>query len=57
MEEPGIDGTTIVEWFFEKWDGDHDLDISGSGQGQVVGRYECGSEPSGSTKLGNFLTS
>jgi hypothetical protein len=31
LEDPGIDGTTIVEWFFEKWDGDHDLDISGSG--------------------------
>jgi hypothetical protein len=34
-----------------------DLDWSGSGQGQVAGSCECGSEPLGSIKCGNFLTS
>ena len=28
----------------------HGLDLSGSGQGQVAGSYECGNEPSGSIK-------
>ena len=31
------------------------LDRSGSGQGQVVGTCECGNEPSGSIKYGEFL--
>ena len=33
----------------------HGLDLSGSGQGQVVGTCECGNEPSGSTKRGEYL--
>jgi hypothetical protein len=35
--------------------GGHGLDRSGSGQGQVAGSYECGNEPSGSIKCGEFL--
>jgi hypothetical protein len=31
------------------------LDLYGSGQGQVVGSCECGNEPSGSIKRGEFL--
>jgi hypothetical protein len=31
------------------------LDRSASGQGQVVGSCQCGNEPSGSIKLGEFL--
>ena len=31
------------------------LDWAGPGQGQVVEAYECGSEPSGSIKCGEFL--
>ena len=32
------------------------LYLSGSGQGQVAaGTYECGNEPSGSVKCGEFL--
>ena len=31
------------------------LDRSGSGQGQVVGACECGNEPWGSIKCGEFL--
>ena len=30
----------------------HGLDLSGSGQGQVVGTYECGNEHLGSIKCG-----
>jgi hypothetical protein len=30
------------------------LDRSGSEQGQVAGCYECGDEPSGSVKCGEF---
>ena len=31
------------------------LDRAGSGYGQVVGTCECGNEPSGSVKCGEFL--
>ena len=31
------------------------LDGAGSGQGQVAGTFECGIEPSGSTKCAEFL--
>ena len=31
------------------------LDLCGSGQGQVAGTCECGNEPLGSTKCGEFL--
>jgi hypothetical protein len=33
----------------------HGLDQSGAGQGQVVGCCECGDEPSGFIKCGEFL--
>jgi hypothetical protein len=33
----------------------HGLDRAVSGQGQVAGTCECGNEPSGSTKCGEFL--
>ena len=33
------------------------LDRAGSGQGQVEGTCDCGNEPSGSIKWGNFLIS
>jgi hypothetical protein len=33
----------------------HVLDLSGSGKGQVAGCCECGNEPSGSVKCGEFL--
>jgi hypothetical protein len=52
LEDPGIDGRRILKWIFEKWDG---LDRSGSGLGQVAGSFECGNEPSGSIKCGEFL--
>jgi hypothetical protein len=30
LEEPGVDGRIISNWIFEKWDGGHGLDRSGS---------------------------
>jgi hypothetical protein len=36
-------------------DGEHGLDWYGSVQGQVVGCCECGNEPSGSIKCGEFV--
>ena len=35
--------------------GGHGLDLSGSGEGQVAGSFECGDEPSGSIKCGEFF--
>ena len=32
------------------------LDGAGSGEGRMVGTCECGNEPSGSVKCGNFVT-
>ena len=37
------------------WDVGYGLDLSGSGQGQVVGTYGCCNEPSSSIKCGEFL--
>ena len=31
------------------------MDCSGSGQGQLAGTCECGNEPSGSIKCGEFF--
>ena len=31
LEHPALDGRVIVKWIFEKWDGGHVLDQSGSG--------------------------
>jgi hypothetical protein len=54
LEDPDVDGRIILKWFFERLGGGHRLDQSGSGQGQVVGSCECGDEPSGSIKCGEF---
>jgi hypothetical protein len=37
------------------WGGGHGLDQSGSGEGQIASSRECGYEPSGSIKCGEFL--
>ena len=31
LEDPSIDGRIILIWIFKKWDGEHGLDLSGSG--------------------------
>jgi len=54
-EDQGVDGRIILKTMFKKWDEGHGLNRSGSGQGHVVGSCECGNEPSGSIKCGEFL--
>jgi hypothetical protein len=54
LGDPGVDGRIILKWMFKKWDG-HGLDGAGSGWGQVAGSCECGNEPPGSIKCGEFL--
>jgi hypothetical protein len=53
LEDPHIDGRIILRWIFRKRDGD--VDLYGSGWGQVVGPCECGNEPTSSIKCGEFL--
>jgi hypothetical protein len=56
LEDPGVDGRKILRWNFRKWDcGVMELTRAGSGWGQVAGTCECGDEPSGSIKCGEFL--
>ena len=31
FKDPGVDGRIILRWIFEKWNGWHELDRSGSG--------------------------
>jgi hypothetical protein len=50
-----IDGRIILRCIFRKWDVGYGEDPAGSGEGQVVGTCECGIEPSGSIKRGEFL--
>jgi len=53
LEEPGLDGRIILRWILGKWG--HGLDRAGSELGQVAGPCECGNEPWGSIKCGEFL--
>ena len=56
LEDTGIGGRLILQWIFKKWDGGGPgLGLSGSGQGQMAAFCECGNEPSGSIKCGEFL--
>ena len=56
LGDPGIDGRLSIRWIFRKWgEGRHGLDRAGSAQGQVAGCFECGNEPLGSIKHGEFL--
>ena len=53
LGDQGVDGRIIR--IFRKWDVGYGLDQDGSGQGQVAGTCECGNEPSGCIKCGEFL--
>ena len=54
LEDLCIDGTLILKWIFNKWDGVHLLHWSGSGEGQVAGSCECGDELPGFINCGEF---
>jgi hypothetical protein len=53
--DPGVDGRITLGWIFRKWDvgvwaGLRWLRIETS-----AGHFECGNEPSGTIKCGEFL--
>jgi hypothetical protein len=50
LEDPGVDGRTILKWIFKKWDVGHGVVPSVSEKGQMVGTCDCGNEPSESIK-------
>jgi hypothetical protein len=50
-----VDGRIILRWIFSTWDKGHEMDLSGSGKGQVAGCCNRGNEPSGSIKSGKFF--
>jgi len=55
LEDAGVVGRTALRWIYRKWDRGHGLDLSGSGQGQVVDCCKYGNGLSGSIKYGEFL--
>ena len=55
LGDPSLGRQIILKWVFSKWNVGYGLDRAGSGQGQVAGTSECGNEPSGSIKCGEFL--
>ena len=55
LEYLGIDGRIILKLIVKKWDVVHELDVCGSGWGQVAGSCESGNKPYSSIKCGEFL--
>jgi hypothetical protein len=54
LEDPRVDGKIILSYIFGKSDVGYELDLTGSGQGQMAGTCEYGNEPSGSIKCGGI---
>jgi hypothetical protein len=54
LEDLCIDGRIILKLIFKKWDGDAWTGLIWFKIGQVAGACECGNEPSGSIKCGEF---
>jgi len=55
LEVPGVDGRIILRLIFRKWDVGVWTGSIWFRIGQVVGTCDCGNEPSGSLKCGEFL--
>jgi hypothetical protein len=53
--DPGVDGRTILGWIFKKWDVGVRTGLGWLRIGTGGGHCECGEEPSGSIKRGEFL--
>jgi len=51
----GVDGRIILRWISGSGMWRYGLDPTGSGWGQVASTCECGNEPSGYIKCGEFL--
>ena len=55
LGDTGIDGEKIFRWIFRKQDVGVRTGSSCLRQGELVGTYECGNEPSGSIKCGECV--
>jgi hypothetical protein len=55
LGDPGVDGRIILRWNFRKWDVGVWTGSSWLRIGTGSGTCECGNEPSGSIKCGEFL--
>jgi hypothetical protein len=55
LEDPGVDRRIILIWIFRKWDVRVWTVLIWLRIGTVAGFCECGNEPSGSIKCGEFL--
>ena len=55
MEDPGVDGRITLQWIYRKWDRDMEWIDLVQNRDRWQGSFECGNEPSGSTKCGEFL--
>jgi len=55
LGDAGVDGRIILRLIFRKWDVEVWTGSSWLSKGQVAGTCECGNEPSGSIKCGEFL--
>ena len=55
LEDLGVDGKIILRWVLGSGIWGFGLDRAGSGQGWVAEICECGFEPLGSVKYGEFL--
>ena len=55
LEVVGIYGTIIFKWILNKWDGEAGTGLIGLRVGTGGGLCECGNEPSGFIKCGEFL--
>jgi hypothetical protein len=51
QQDTGIDERRIMKWIFSRMEVS-ELDLPGSGQGEVVGSYEHSNEPIASTEMG-----
>jgi hypothetical protein len=55
LENPGIDGRILLRWILRKWDVGAWTGSTWLRIGQVAGTCECGNEPPGFIKWGEFL--
>jgi len=55
LEDPGVNGRIILRWIFRKWDARTWTGSMWLRIWTVMGTCECGNEPSGSIKCGEFL--